>query len=458
MSELQEALTAAGVTALVAKQIDPLLLEYQRRYSPLVRALPSTKWGSTTYFFNTRTSRVPGGFVTDGGARPVGTSVYVQSQFQIRNMQSVGAVTGYAQEVTRQVIGDLRAREISGAVQSLLWDIEAAICWGNDPSTQFGPYPMFSGLDTQVNAFAANPGANIAQNAVDAGGTALATRNLDQIIDLVETNAAAPVEGAEWMFVMSPTANSKIAQILAAQQRFDRVEVATGLVVMSYRDVPIVKSSFLGARGMAMTPVATTPSAAGGALAAGGYSYRVSAVIARLGEIVASASVPATVAGTGTGSCTLTFTPPTGFEGAPPVLYKVFRGTAAGTESLLGVVDANVGLAGDGITPIVATSIVDTGASLVPQNGVAIPAQSPAAYVGTNAGSLPRGSGLEDIFLISRNRDNVVRPYVRDITPVDVYPTTASPDSLPFALVSDTSLAVRAPKFAARLRNLSAAL
>ena len=53
--ELREALTAAQVTALIQKRIDPLLLEYQRRYAPLVRSTPSIPWNSTVYNFNQRT-------------------------------------------------------------------------------------------------------------------------------------------------------------------------------------------------------------------------------------------------------------------------------------------------------------------------------------------------------------------------------------------------------------------
>jgi hypothetical protein len=102
-SELREALTAAGASALVPKIIDPVLLEYQRRYSPLVRAIPSIRWGSTTYFFNQRTTVANGGFVQDGGAQPVSNSTYVQQSFNMAHLQVVGAVTGYAQEVTQQV-------------------------------------------------------------------------------------------------------------------------------------------------------------------------------------------------------------------------------------------------------------------------------------------------------------------------------------------------------------------
>jgi hypothetical protein len=458
MSELQEALTAAGVTALIQKQIDPLLLEYQRRYAPLVRAISSLKWGSTRYNFNTRTSRVPGGFVTDGGARPVGSSVYTQAGFDMKNMQAVGGVTGYAEEVTRSLIGDLRAREIEGAVQGLLWDIENAMLWTNAASTLNGPYPAFDGLDSQVSTFS-----GLQQNAFDEAGAILALRHLDILIDVVEQNAAAPVSGADWMFVTSSTANSKIAQLLTNQQRFNgnapSGEVAAGLTVPTYRDVPIVKSSFLNARAIAMNTVTATPSTATGTLPTGAYKYIITAIIARMGETVGSTEVTGTLAGAG--NITLAFTPPAGYENGTAIGYKVFRtlvGGATGTETFLGYVDANVGLAGDGVTPIVTTSIVDNGAALIPQNGATVPAILPTQYFGTNAGHLPRGTGLEDVYLINRNRDNVLRPFVRDVMPVDVYPTTASPDTLPFALVSDTCLAVRGPKYLSRLRNVAVAL
>lgn len=458
-SELEEALTAANVGALIAKQIDPLLLEYQRRYSPLVRALPSIKWGSNVYYFNQRTSRVPGGFVSDGGARPVGSSVYAQAQFTIRNLQAVGAVTGFAQEVTRAVIGDLQRREIEGAVQGLLWDIETAICWGNDPATSAtGVYPQFSGLDTLASQFVAS-GSN-PQNAIDEAGATLSLGMLDHLVDLVEQNAAAPIMGDEWMFVMSTTANSRIAQLLTNQQRFagnaPNAEVAPGLNVPTYRDIPIVKSSFLGARGLTMGTVTATGSTGSGTLAAGTYRYQVSPVFARMGEAQASTEVSATLASAG--EVALAFAVPSGYDGAAPILYKVFRTSgASGSETLLGYVDAVCGLAGDGVTPTYTATITDNGTTLVPSNG-GTTGTAPAAYVGTNTGHLPRGAGDEDIYLISRNADNVVRPYVREVQPVDVYPTTSSPDSLPFALVSDCTLALRAPKYMGRLRNLVATL
>ena len=261
-SELREALTAAGTTALTPKLIDTLLLEYQRRYSPLVRAIPTTNWNSTVYYFNQRTVVASGGFVSDGGATPVSNSTYVQNSFTMAHLQVVGAVTGYAQEVTRQIIGDLRQTEIEGSIRGMYWDIETGIDWGNSASTANGARPQYDGLDTLVATWS---GAN--QNSQDKAGNTLTLAMLDELIDMVETQAAMPVFDSTWMLVMSNTAASKVAQLMVSQQRFnDTVEVAPGLIANSYRNIPIIKTSFLSPRSFAMSTV--TGGAGTGALPA----------------------------------------------------------------------------------------------------------------------------------------------------------------------------------------------
>ncbi|MFE9127096.1 hypothetical protein ACFYOF_17025 [Streptomyces sp. NPDC007148] len=451
-NELREALTASGAAPLVPTIVDPMLLEYQRRYAPLVRAIPTKKWDSTVYYFNQRTARAAGGFVTDGGARSVSNSTYVQNQFTIRNMQSVGAVTGYSQAVTKGLIGDLKQQEVEGAIQGLYWDIENAVLWGNSASTQLGAYPQFDGLDSLVSTFS---GSN--QNAIDFNA-AMSLGALDKLIDMVEQQAAMGIYDAQWMLVMSSTAASKVAQLLQAQQRFsDRVEVAGGLNVPTYRDIPIIKTSFLSARSFGMGTVTTATATTGGTLAANTYYYQIVPVIARQGEILPSAEVSQATTGS-TSTVTLSFSTPAGLDGSQPNLYKVFRGTATGGETFLGYVDATVGLAADGVTPILTTSIVDDGTKLTPKNASTVPAQGPATYVGTNASVKPQAAGQENIYLMARDQNFVVRPYVRELTPLDVYPTTAGPDQLPFAIASDTTLAVRAPKYLGRLARVTTSL
>ena len=491
-TDLQEALTAAGAAALVQKQIDPVLLEYQRRYAPLVRALPSVKWGSTVYYFNKRTTLPSGGFVTDGGARAISTSNYAQENFQIRLLQSVGAVTGYAQAVTADQIGDLRAREIEGAARGLYWDMEAAIVWGAEAPTAAGPYPQFDGLDTMVSSFtsastggpsqgigggaidnyggastwgapAFNPWTDgVDQNAIDFAGNQLTLGGLDMLIDMVESNVAEPIENAEWMFLMSPSANSRLSQLLVNQQRFvDQVEIAAGLIVPTYRGVPIVKSSFLSPRTNKMTAV-TLAAAGTGALVNGTvYNYKLAPVIARFGEIQASDTQAFTAVTTTAQSISLSFSTPTGPEGSQPTHYKVYRATGSTPANsayiLLGVVDANYLDASGNIWQT--TKIVDNGTGLVISDGTHAASGQPSTYQYQNANLHPlTSSGEQSIYLMSRDPNYIVRPFVREMQPVNVFPTTASPDSLPFAFVADTTLAVRGPKYLGRLANVLGAL
>jgi len=453
MSEIREALTAAGASPFVPKLIDPVLVEYQRRFAPWCRAIPTKKTNSTAYFFNTRTVVVSGGAVPDGGARPVSTSTYQQGSFNMTHIQAVGSVTGYAQAVTTDLV-DLRATEINGAIKGYYWDVETFCGWGNSASTATGAQPQFDGLDTQIAQFSAGG----AQNVIDYAGKSLSLSTLDELMVMVSGNAAEPVQGASWMYVMSVAAEARVAQLLEAQQRFSDVEVAAGLIVATYKRVPLVPSSFLSTLGYQVgTPTAATATT-GGSLAAATYYYKVSAVIARQGEILPSVEVSQATTGS-TSTVTLSFTAPTGQDGLGAQLYKVWRGTAAAGETFLGYCDSTVGLQSDGVTPVYANQIVDTGTALIPQqsSGPVVPGILPTQYFGTNASMLPPGAGQENIYLMSRDPGNIVRPFVREAIPLDVYPTTSSPDSMPFAIMGDMCLAIRTPKFAGRAYRVSVA-
>jgi hypothetical protein len=458
-SELREALTAAGASALVPKIIDANILEYMRRFAPLLRAIPSQQWDTDVYNFNTRTQLAVGGAVVDGGAVPVSNSTYVQSSFQMRHLQIIGAVTGYAQAVTRLQVGDLRRREIDGSITGLLWDTENMVTWGNSASTVNGARPQFDGLDTLVSVFS-----GAYQNSLDKGGNTLTTPHLDQLISMVQTNVSMPLLGSSWMFVMSSSAESKISQLMQNQQRFnDKVQIAPGLLVDSYRNIPIVLTSFLSPQNFSMGTVtgsSTTATTYGTPAIPNSTTYRyvLAPVIARQGEILPCPEVTITTSSSGPYTNTLSFSTPTGQDSAQPISYKVYRTAAAGgsnSETFLGYVDGTVGLAADSVTPILTVSIADTGTALVPYNSSTVPGVLPTQYYGTNAGLYPLAAGLENIYLVPRNRDFMLRPYVRDMATLDVYPTTTSPDSMPYAIQTDCTLAIRAPRYVGRLARVA---
>jgi hypothetical protein len=454
-TELEEALAASQVGALIPKAIDPVILEYVRRYAPMARALPTVPWHTNTYYFNQRTVLPPGGFVTDGGARPVGNSTYLQNSFNIKLLQAIGSVTGFSQVVTADLVGSLKQREIEGTLMGLAFDLETALCWGNSAATAGGWFPQFDGFDTQVSAFS-----GATQNAVNRAGATFALSDLDTLIDLVEQNAAMAIGGSPFAFICSGVVNSKIAQLLTNQQRYMTVEVAPGLNVASYRDIPILKTSFLSARLQQMGTVnKSTQTTLGSLPDATTYKYQVSAVIDRYGEIAASTEVSQATGSPGTGANTITlaFSTPTGPDGASPNKYRVYRtagGGAGGTETLLGVVDA-FDSTGSQQNPTAVTTIIDNGTALLTNSAANTVAALSAGYVGGNSSQPPLATGEENIYLVPLDDNFLVRPYTRDFELINLAPTTTAPDQLPFAVVSDTCLAIRGPKWVARLIRMA---
>jgi hypothetical protein len=463
MNELEEALgavTAASGASLIQKYIDPLILEYVRRYSPLLKMLPNKKLvGTNAYNWVTRSALPDGGAVSDGGGRPVSSSTYLQSPTVVKQYQAVGAVTGFSQAVTG-VIADLQRSEIDGAMQSLMWAVETSLIYGNDAATAalpafnstggaYGGGPDMRGLDYQVNTFSGN-----AQNSIDTAGATISFSLLDQAIDLVEENASQPL-GTDWMIVCSPKVGSKINQLLIAQQRFiGSGDIDAGPSVSMYRDMPIVRSSFLASRSQVMGVVTPTV-IAGGSLTAGAYKYQITAVINRFGEIGASAEVTATTSA-GNLTANLAFATPSGPDSNGPILYKVYRtliGGATGSETLLGCVAAF----DDQGNPV--TSIQDTGVALgVNARPATILAPWPVAYQDGNAGVGVRAVQQEDIFLIPKSENFIVRPYVRDFFSKELAQTSTAADTMPFYIASDTALSVRAPKYVSRLARVSVSL
>lgn len=485
---VQEALDAAGSAALVQKNVSPMLLEYVRRYSPLVKVLPTEKWGSAVYYFNTRTALPQGGAVVDGGARAVSWSTYVQNNFQVKHYQIVGAVTGYAEAVTSGTVGSLRAKEMMGASKSLGFTIETSLLWGAGTPTEYGPYPEFDGLDVICSSFSTastgGPGPGVGAGTIDNYGGAstwgiptfspweqgvdqnsidASTYNsgnltygmLDALMTLVENNVAEPIDNAEWFFLCSPGAEARISQLSYLNQRFfNNVEIVPGLIANSYKGVPIVKTSFLSPRTYVFPTVTAT--AGGTGTLDTEYFYKISAIVTNFGEVQASVEANATPS---TEGVSLSFTPPTfTAEALSPIHYKVYRSTTTGTETLLGIVPA--AFTDSAGASWATTSIFDNGTTLLTKNGSNVPATAsqPATYLYTNSGLKPLASGDENLYLLSRNPDYIVRPVVRDFTPIDVYPTTGAPDALPFAIQSDCTLAVRAPKYIGRLANVNLAI
>ena len=438
---MREALTAVGASALQPKVIDRFIQNQVRRLSPLLHELPSVKWTTGTFYFNKRTVMPNGGNVVDGGARALSSSTYTQSSFPLALYQNLGGVTGYAALVTAAQVGDLRAIEEDATIESAQWDLETGITWGNAGATAGGQFPQCDGLDNLVTTFSGS-----LQNAFDQANASGSLAMLDKLITTLSTRAAVPLQAGRWMFVMSQGMKVFVESLLTNQQRFVEVQAPAGLLVPSYKGLPILESSFLAANSNQLGLVTAVTAGAGGTLAAATYFYQIGAVIARFGETAACTELSQVTVGA-TSTVSLTITTPSGPDSAGPLLYKVYRSVGAGTEVLIGVCDAFDS------TGVATTTIIDTGTNLLTNSAANT---CTTAYSGAS-GAIPRGLLSEDIYLIPSDPNFIVRPYIRDLEVVDLARTATAPDVMPFAVFSEQAVAIRGAKYVARQTRVKAA-
>jgi hypothetical protein len=105
--------------------------------------------------------------------------------------------------------------------------------------------------------------------------------------------------------------------------------------------------------------------------------------------------------------------------------------------------------------PVAVTTIIDTGTALLTNSAANTVTALSAGYVGGNSSQPPLATGQENIYLVPLDDNFLVRPYTRDFELINLSPTTTAPDQLPFAVVSDTCLAIRGPKWVSRLIRMA---
>ena len=463
-TQLQEASfnLSNGTSTLTQIIIDRLLFEAVRRYSPLRRALPRRTWMAKDYRFNSRLSLPDADAVTESPSLTDVTatnSSYVQGIFPIKHLQAQLDIAKFSAEVAN-VNGNLYDLEIMGAAKSMAYREEMMHMYGNAISSAPTKHPEWDGLDFLM----ANG------NKIDAAGAMVTPKMLDNMIDTV--NGLTAEELAEnYFFVMTNRMQSSLNQQFIAQERFnvsttrmfarddygfpsggiDNNGVDAGIELQSYRGIPLVKSSFLGNVGT-MGTVSASAAGSGSQLANIAYYYVVEAVTR---DGLSNASAEVTVTPTAGQNVTLTWTTPTILnvlgQATKISAYRIFRGTATTAESLYAVQSAR------DASDAAVTSFVDAG---LPANGTT---NTFATFNTVGSAALPDGvtfprvnasggQAVQDIFLVPRNEEYCVVPVFKEITTVPLAPVNAR--STQISLISDMTLALRAPQFVAKLSRV----
>lgn len=365
MDALNKALmTSTGAGAnLLPYDLDPIIGEYLGKVSPMWAALPKKQADGKTHEYTIRTA-VPQAWFEGELATPApATSTYKRESVQLKILRVAGGVSGYQQAVTERFVNALQA-EVEGAVQGFGEMVEWAILHGNKADAY-----QFDGLDALMAADAtARKSIATGGNILDGAGSTIALSNLDSMIDAVNSYRIGGNDRR--VFVMS---NAMISKITGLQTRISRtvqtVDFEGGFRMSTYRDIPLVPSSFVSPSSTTTSPTVTATAAAGGAMADGTYHYAIASVTAT-GEQLMGVTDDATTATTNN-SVDLTWT-----ADANAKLYRIYRGAAATAASMTllavipaktydseGVVSGNVTSWSDegALTPVAAIHPLTTG-------------------------------------------------------------------------------------------------
>lgn len=343
LKDLSLALDSTTGAALIPEDLEPVLVELLKRLSPMMGRIPTVAANGSAHDFNRRTSVNQGSMEGENAETPTGQSAFTRVTVPLKIIRANGGVTGFQQAAARAHRDSLMT-EIQGAVRGVGWLTEWSVMWGNATADSF----QYDGFDVQLTT-----------NRFDQAHGPVTIDAVDQLLDSVEERGA--FNTMDMALVMSPRMASRLVQI-QDDLRIPResVEMDGGVRFMSYRGVPIMRSTFVKPGFVTPAPIIADSATAGSLAPATTYDYRIAAVTIT-GEQVASAKTPHTTGG-GITSVDITLPSLAAFGSPVPYLWKVFRSVAGGgVEKLVGVF-AGQTYDGDG-TPTGLVATINEGAA-----------------------------------------------------------------------------------------------
>lgn len=309
MEELRNALKSTDVTALIPEDLEPGLIEYLYKVSPLYNLVTKKRATGSTHEVNVRSS-VPEAWAEGELTTPVVRSAgYTRKTVQLKIFAITGGVSHFAQASTADFI-DLLSAELDASVQAMADLLEFEAVWGNTADSY-----QTDGFDSYITSEAS-------ENIVDVDGT-VSLSTLDSMLDKISIYRG--VNRDPKIFLASPGMVSKISG-LETRVGLDLtdVEYPGGLRMRTYRGIPLLEAPYVKPQTTTTSPTVTAAAqGSGGTIADGTYRYKISSVTMN-GEQVAGTADTATAAAGGTDSVALSWT-----ADANAKLYKVWR-TGAG--------------------------------------------------------------------------------------------------------------------------------
>lgn len=344
---IRKALTSAtGVgEALVPEHLEDIITNLAVRLVPEL-GIVTPKYDPQKFHEFNRLSSIPaaGSAMGENSVTPTRAAAYQRANVEMKIMKRKGAVTGFLQDASANYT-DAQAAEMENHVQSFGNDMRTYIVFGNKGADTYS----FDGLDKFI--------ATKRDNLLIA---AAVQTNLSLMDTMIDNNHRKQGAAHRKIFLMTPELNSQLSRLWtnvrdnrdAHREGTNVIEVSGGYKLESYRNVPIVETTALGAVSK-MGTVGIAAAGAGSGITDDQYFFRVSAVTWD-GEQEASDEV--NVNTTSNDTITLSFT---AVENA--LYYKVYEGLTTGQTNtkLIRVVSAFT-YDGNGTITAAITSIVLT--------------------------------------------------------------------------------------------------
>jgi len=249
----------------IMKAVDRQIQEILNNSTPLRALLPrKSMGGQLSYHWNVRTAHnTSSTFYSDGGSGTAATGTKVQLIATAKPFRTDWEVTNLSKAAMASYF-DAIADEVRDAAIAHSILEEKQIIDGTD-SSAYGDASGFLGMKQLLSSYVtlsdtttiygiarADNKTYLDCQLVDAGSTDLSLKHLDEGDTEIKKKG-----GKTWMYLCSHDRHDEISQLLQSQQRFnDKVEVAGGFVILTYRGAMVLPSLYMDKAGSSDTDTA----------------------------------------------------------------------------------------------------------------------------------------------------------------------------------------------------------
>jgi hypothetical protein len=246
--------SAGTLPVLIPVYVDPELVDLSRRSTPLVELIPRVVNFGKTADYNQITSIATAQALAEDAALTEQNDSYVRRSVSLKNLYSVGRVTGQMFAASKQFLSgggyiDALSLEVKNKSLAMKRLEEAMILLGNSQADWTEPVNSavisgansFDGLWQLIsNANSNGLGGNAAYT-LDKAGAALALANMRTGVRSCRTNGGEPN-----LIVCDYATYDDVKALIQDQLRYVSTStIAWGITVISFEGLPIVASRFL---------------------------------------------------------------------------------------------------------------------------------------------------------------------------------------------------------------------